>query len=640
MLQAIRDRATGWIAWAIVILITIPFAFWGIQEYLSPDPNVAVAEVNGEEIGYDRFQQAYARQQQRLRALLGAAYTSDLLDEEMLRRQTLETLIRDEVLVQSALTDGMRIGDAQLAGAIQGQPEFVVDGRFSQLRYEGWLRSQGYSPGGFEFDLRRSMLTEQVSAGIAGSEFATAAEVAGLARLQGQKRVLSTLTLEASEYAPGSLDEADALRFFEDNRDAFVAPEQIDVEYVLLARADVIADIQVSEEDLRALYDARKDTLGTPEQREASHVLLTLGADADDAAVAEVREKLAELRARIVAGEAFEDIAREHSEDPGSAADGGSLGGFSRGVMDPVFEEAAFGLEVGAISEPVRTPFGFHLIKLTAVTPGGAKPFDEVREQLRLEYQTEQAEQLFFERVERLANLAFENPDSLEPAADALEVEIQRTGLGSRDGDAELLTHDGVWQAALVPEVLEEGVNSELVEIDSDRVAIIRVVEYVPESPKPFDEVREEVEAALAGQQAAKAARAAGEALLERLRSGEEAEAIAAGLDAQWMPAGAVDRFSFEPASEVVETAFSAARPAEGHPSFTGVGLSSGNYVLVAVEAVEELDGESLGADRRSAADATLAADLGQRSLQAVVATMSDDADVVMHSGQIGDQTY
>ncbi len=634
MLQAIRDRATGWIAWAIVILITIPFAFWGIQEYLSPDANIAVAEVNGEEIGYGRFQQAYARQQQRIRALLGPDALG-LVDEETLRRETLESLVREEVLMQSARSDGLRIGDAQLNSAIRGQPQFQDAGRFSQLRYEGWLRSQGYSPGAFEFDLRRSMLREQVSMAVSGSEFATATEVAAVARLEGQQRTLSTLSVKAADHVPAEIDEAAARGYFDANRDAFVSPEKIDLEYVLISRADVISEIEVSEDELRALYDARKDSLGRPEQREARHILVTVGADADEAAVEEARAKIAELRARIVAGESFADLARGHSEDPGSASQGGALGGFPRGVMDPAFEETAFTLEIGVLSDPVRTPFGFHLIEVTAIEPGGAKPFEEVRDELRRDYQTEQAEQIFFERVEQLANLAFENADSLEPAADSLQVEIMQTGLGTRDGDVELLTHESVWQAALVPEVLEEGLNSDLVEIDSDRVTIVRVVEHVPETPRDFEEVRDEVDEALRDERAAEGARAAGEALLERLRGGEAADAIAGEIGSEWNTVGPVDRFAFEPSSEVIEAAFSAPRPAEGSPSFTGVALPNGDFALISVEMVEEVDVDGLDADRREATDTSLAADLGQRSFQALIEALRETADVVMRSGEI-----
>ncbi len=635
MLQAIRDRATGWIAWAIVILITIPFAFWGIQEYLSPDANVAVAEVNGQEIGYGRFQQAYARQQQRLRALLGPAYASGLLDEEMLRRETLESLVREEVLMQSARSGGLRIGDAQLNSAIRGQPQFQDEGRFSQLRYEGWLRSQGYSPGAFEFDLRRSMLREQVSMAVTGSEFATASEVAAVAQLEGQKRSLSTLTILAADHLPAEIDESDARRYFDANQEAFLAPERIDLEYLLVSRADVVAEIEVSEADLRALYEARKDSLGKPEQREASHILITVGEDADETAVAEVRARIDGLRARIVAGESFEDLAREHSEDPGSASQGGALGGFPRGVMDPAFEETAFSLEIGVLSEPVRTPFGFHLIKVTSIEPGGAKPFEEVRDELRRDYQSEQAEQIFFERVERLANLAFENPDSLEPAAESLSLDIMRTGLGSRDGGAELLTNDSIWQAALVPEVLEEGLNSDLVEMDSERVAIVRVLEHVPETAQAFDDVREEVETAVRDERAAEDARAAGEALLARLRAGEPAEAVAAEIGAEWTAIGPVDRFAVEPDSEVIAAAFRAPRPVEASHSFAGVALPTGDYTLISLAAVEEIDVESIDADRRGATEDSLAADLGQRSFQALVEALRVDAKVVMRSGEV-----
>jgi peptidyl-prolyl cis-trans isomerase D len=636
MLQSIRDRATGWIAWAIVILISIPFALWGIQQYLSPSSSIAVATVNGQEVSYERFQQAYGRQQAQLRAMLGAAYSPELIDETLLRRRTLENLVRDELLVQTADDEGMRIGDAQLAGAIQSQESFQSTGRFSQELYNQWLRGRGYSPGGFEFDLRRSMLTEQMSSGLVASEFTTAHEVEDLVRLRGQKRTVATLVVRAAEQEPAEVDEAAAREYFDARRDDFVAPQRLDLEAIVLSREEVAAGIEVGDELLRSVYEARKATLATPESRVASHILIIVDAGADEAAVGDARERIEALRARIEAGESFDDIARAHSEDPGSAAQGGSLGAFSRGVMDPAFEEVAFSLEPGVLSEPVRSAFGFHLIRVASVESGAVKPFEEVREQLARDYRAEQSEQLFFERMERLANLAFEHPGSLEPAAEALGLRPVHTGLGGRtdEGVHSLLASDSVWQAALVPEVLEQGVNSELVELDSSRVAVVRVLEHVAESRQAFEAVREQVVAAVRAERAAEGAREAGERMLEALRGGEDRVMAAQGLGAEWSAPATVDRFASEPGREILEAVFRLARPADGAVVYEGVELAGGDFAIIALEGVEDAaGGESADENTRNAASTTLSADLGQRSFEAVVESLREGADVVLNEG-------
>jgi peptidyl-prolyl cis-trans isomerase D len=632
MLQSIRDHATGWIAWVIVILISIPFALWGIQEYLSPTSNVAVASVDGTDIGIDEFQRTYQRQRAQLQSLLGPSFDLNQLDEDRLREEALNQLINDEVVLQVAIAGGMRIGDRQLARAIQTQEIFQENGSFSEALYQQWLRAQGYSAGGFETDLKRSLLAEQLVAGIATSTIVTGHEVDNAIRLQRQKRIVDTLTVPLSRFEDVEIDDAAILAHYEANQADYVAPEQVKLKYIEVSRDAIAAGVDVDDEELRAVYELRKADMRTPEQREASHILIILDDDADETAVSAARERLLELKGQIDAGASFEDLAREHSEDPGSARQGGSLGAFGRGVMDPVFEEAAFGLAVGEVSDPVRSAFGVHLIRVDAITPSKLPSFEEVRDTLYAEYQNDKAEQQFVEMVDIMATMAFETPDSLDPVAETLGLVPSVTDWMSPQAasNSGIGRNAAVIEAAFNPDVLRDGFNSEPVELDPARVVVVRVADHRPSSQQPVEEVRDRIEGQLAAREARTRAADSGRALLERLESGEDRQTVADEAGLAWSGDKELQRDSADLDAGVRDTAFRLARPAPGSNTFGGSVAAGGDFVIVDVKQV--VDG-SLGEEdeeARNAARRQLEVEAGRATYDAVVETLRGSAEVAV----------
>ena len=632
LMQSIRDHATGWIAWAIVILISIPFALWGIQEYLSPTSNVSVAVVNGTEIGINDFQRTYQRQLQQLRAILGPSFDINQLDEERLRRESLEELINSEIVLQTARAGGMRVGDQQLAHAIRTQEMFQRDGRFSDELYQQWLRNQGYSVGGFEIDLKRSMLTEQLVVGIAGSAFVTDRELAQAVSLQRQQRVIDTLTVPVERFADVEVDAEAVRAHYEANQVDYVSPEQVKLKYVEVSRDAIAAGIDVDEERLREIYERRKADLQTPEQREASHILVALPADADEAAVEAARARLVALKQQIEAGASFEELAREHSEDPGSARQGGSLGSFGRGVMDPAFEDAAFRLALGEVSDPVRSAFGFHLIRVDAIHESRVPSFEDIRESLRTDYRNSQAEQRFVELVDTMATVAFEHPDSLDAVADALGLTPSVTDWVSPAPAANsgIARDPRVVEAAFSEEVLQGGFNSEPIELDPTHVVVLRVADHRPSRQRPLEEVREQIERELKAREARKLAAASGRELLERLRAGEDRARVAEQADLQWSGVATVGRDSTAVAPGVLQTAFRLRRPEAGQPSFDGTETAIGDYVVVALEEVVDGSLESEDEQQRLALRRQLEAEDGREIYDAVVKTLRSSADVTV----------
>ena len=632
LMQGIRDHATGWIAWVIVILISIPFALWGINEYLSPTSNVAVAVIDGTDVSINEFQRTYQRRRDQLRSLLGASFDINQLDEDRLREEALDQLINDEVVLQAAREGGMRIGDQQLAHAIQAQPVFSQGGIFSEDLYQQWLRNQGFSPGRFEYDLKRSMLAEQIVAGIATSAIVTERELEAAVRLQRQKRVIETLTLPVARFSDVVIEDADIRAYYDSNQADYVAPEQVKLKYIELSRDAIASAVQVEDGELRAVYEQRMADFQTPEQRDASHILLTLDDDADEATVAATRERLEAIKAQFDSGASFEELALEHSQDPGSARQGGSLGAISRGVMDPAFEDAVFELALNEVSDPVRSAFGLHLIKVDAIHASKLPAFEEVREKMRAKYQDEKAEREFVEQVEIMVTLAFEDSESLQSVADALGLtpgvsDWVSPQVASNSG---IGRNPAVIAAAFNPDVLRDGFNSEPIELDPSRVIVLRIAEHRPSRQQPLEEVQDSIRRTLAAREARKLTADSGRTLLERLRSGEDRQDVAAQAELEWSGELELARGSRKVDASVANTVFRMTRPGSAQTVFDGIAGAGGDFVIVGLSRV--IDGVLADEDKeqREAATRNLEVEAGRAAYDAVVQALRNSADVVI----------
>ena len=631
MLQFIRDRATGWVAWTIVILICIPFALWGVYDYMTPGQSVAIATVNGVEVDARRFGRLYQQQRYRALALLGGTGRADMIDDARLREQTLEQVIEDELVIQAGQEDGLRVGDRHLAESIASLPQLQGENGFSRDLYDAYLRNQGLGPLGFEFEMRRNLLLEQIATAVARGLAVSERELREVLRLGTQERAYSLLRLPSEAFRPDEVDESEVREYFESRRSHFSSPERVNVEFIELSRDEIARSVVVDETELRSLYEERKSDYTQPAQREARHILIALPADADEASEAEARERLEEVSRRLAEGMPFAEAAERYSEDPGSARQGGALGWFSPGVMDPAFEEAAFARKEGEVSDVVRTRFGLHLIEVTGSKEAGVADFEEVRERLRSDYQVEVAEQLFFEQVEHLANLAFENPDALGVAAEALGVSPKESGFISRNpGDASGIVGERRFlEAAFSPEVLQEGNNSELLEFDGARVAVLRVKEHRPSRRQDFEEVRDEAGAELTESRGAERAREVGLDIVARLRSGESPRPLAGDLDLAWSPEARARRGEAALSPELAEVLFRIPEPDGGASSYDGAVEENGDFVVVALRRVEE--GAEPDPDEEARIRARLELELGWAELAAMVASLRTDADITVN---------
>ncbi len=589
MLDLIRQRAQGWIAWAIVILISIPFALWGVNEYFGGGRAAPAAEVDGVPISQAQLQRAYYQERQRMQEIMGANFKPELFPEEQIKLQVLQKLIRQQLILQAAASNGLRISDAHLSQNIRNVDAFQGENGFDRARYEQLLSQQGMQPAYFESQVRRDLMSQQLYRGFVDTDFTTEHQVDAYLRLQNQKRHIGYLRLPADRFSDDvEVSEEEVTAYYQENSDRFMVPERVKVAYLELDRAELASGIQVEESVLRARYEARKENYRTPEQRRARHILIAIDSEAGNDAVKAAEEKAREVLTRLKEGASFAELAEEYSDDPGSAKEGGDLGFFARGAMVPAFEDAVFSMEKGDVSDPVRSAFGIHIIKLEAVRESEVKPFSAVSDRIREDVRRERAEERFYDLADRLANLTYEQPDSLEPAAEELGLEIRETEPFPREGAKEgVAANNSFVEAAFSEDVLSGGNNSETVELESNHLVVLRVREHYPETRKPLADVQQSIRSMLLRERMAELTAEKATALAERVGAGEAPSEVAESVGQTWQEVSALERNASEPDRQIVAAAFRMSHPVGEAPTARAVTLRSGDQAVVALYSVE-----------------------------------------------------
>jgi peptidyl-prolyl cis-trans isomerase D len=629
MLQTIRERAQGWIAWAIVVLISIPFALWGIQSYLGIGGEPVVASVNGVDITQRAFDYKYREVRAQLRERLGAAYRPGLFDEKTLRAKVLDQMIRDNLLLQVSHDMGLRASDQEVRALIVANPAFQKDGRFDDATYQRALRLRGMRPPEFENGLRQQIVSTQLGRAVVASAFVTGKELDQAIRLQGQERNISYFVVPKDRFkTDGKLTDQQIDAYYRAHQARFKVPERVKLQYLLLNAASMAPKETPSEDDLRQLYESEIDRFTQPERRNVRHILITVDPNADAAKAEAAKARIIAIRKRIESGADFAEVAKEVSEDPGSAAQGGDLGFIEKGLMDPAFDQAAFALKQGQLSEPVRTRFGYHLIEVTKIDPVKVKPFAEVKDQLLAQAKKRQLEGAYYDLAEKLANLTFESPDSLEPAAKALGLEVQTTGWIERGGGKGIFASPKVIAAAFSDDVLEDRHNSEVIEPErnAQESIVLRLVDHEDATVKPLEAVREQVVANLHDQEATEAAKAAAGKLTEQLRAGGKMTQVASGYELK--QPGLVTRTKADIPSAVLERAFRLPRPQEDRPTYGSALLAHGDVAVVGVTGVVDGSPSALGQAARDQEGRELAQAIGSHYYDDVVEDLVSRAKI------------
>jgi peptidyl-prolyl cis-trans isomerase D len=601
MLQAIRDRAMGVLGWIVIGLIIITFALFGLGSYLQDKSRVYVAKVNDAEITPGELQVAYQNQRARMEQMLGEAFNPALINEQILKRQALDNLIRRQLILQAAESEGMAISDQLLAAQIHSVSAFQEDGEFKQERYQRLLAQQGQTPAGFEYETRRMLVADQLINGVSNTAFVTSAEVDRAYALQQQKRSFDYILVSAEPFKSGiEPGEAEIKAYYEQRSDMFMQPERVRLAYIRLNGEVLGKDIEISEDALNQHYQQKKDSLKTQEQRRASHILFQVAPDADEASIEKIRSEAELVLQQIREGGDFAKLAKQHSDDPGSKDQGGDLGYFATGAMVPEFDKTVFAMETGDVSDLVRTQFGFHVIKLVDIRGSEIPPLEDVREELIAELKQQDIEDLYYEQLDQLTDISYENPESLDAAADALGLEIQTTDWLNANSGTDIGEYPKIRAAAFSEDVLEAGNNSEPVEIGPNDAVVLRIRDREPSQPMPLEEVREQIVTALKQEQAAQAAREKGEKLSQQLAEDARMKDLAGEQGLSFHEADALERNAQGHAAELMRYVFRLSRPAEGETADTGFALANGDYAVVRLKTVTDADPADMTEEERT----------------------------------------
>jgi peptidyl-prolyl cis-trans isomerase D len=536
MLDAIRKLTQGWLAKVILAIITIPFALFGIESYLKDaGSDVAVATINGDKITIQEFSNAIETTRNRLLSQ-GQKIDAGLLESPELKQSVLDGLISRRLVRAEVDHQQFKISDDQLSQHILSMPEFQQDGKFSEDLYQKTLQQNKLTVAKFEASIRQDMLMQQARDGIAQLAFSPNSVADQALKSAFEQREVSTLEIKASDFiSKVNVTPEEVKSYYEQHKDKLIVPEQVKLEFALLSSASLMGQVNVSDEEVKQFYDANKEKFQGDEQRQASHILIGFGIEATEKDKEAAKAKALDVLAQVKKNpKNFEALAKKYSQDP-SAEKGGDLGSFGRGAMVKPFEEAAYAMKVGQVSDLVETEFGYHIIKLNGIT-GQAPSFDEAKPKIKAELIFQKAQMKYAELTEEFSNLVYEQSGSLKPVADKFNLQLQTSQWMSREEGAKYFKNEKIMALAFSDEVLKEKRNSEAVEVSPNNLVSVRVVDYKPSAPRAFDEVKDGIGAVIKLEKALKMASQNGAALLAKLNSNESPKEL------DWITPVTVDR--------------------------------------------------------------------------------------------------
>ena len=589
MLITIREKASGVIGWTVAGVIILVFAVWGIGSYFEGVSEIIVATADKIEINQQTYQQAMSDRRRRLVQMMGRNVDAELFSSTAFKRQVVEELIDTTLQNETLHASGFRISDAQLAALIQNTAVFHTDGQFDPDRYELLVQNAGMTIQGYESYQRQQGVVDQLVRGLGQSAIVSGNSIDKAWKLLDQRRIASYTTLEFDNFLDDiQVSEAAIEKEYQANLDRYFEPASIQVDYLKLSVEDLGAKLDVDEADILRMYEDNPDRYRQPGSRSVSHILLSVSPDAVDAQIDQVRRSASEIVARARGGESFASLAEVNSDDKGSAKRGGELGVIRPGTMVKPFEDAVFEMVEGEISEPVRTQYGFHVIRLDRITESTVQSLDQVRSEIKAEVRRLRAEEQFNELAEILGSTVFEQPDSLEPAADYLGVKVMRSEWFTQDAGTGIAEFQGVRDAAFGNEVLIDGLNSELIEIDQDNLVAVRKVDYRARRQLDLDEARPELEKRLRAVEASNRMEKAGEDLVARLKSGADWDELLIAHKLARVRLPEATETLLEPLEQVVaRVVYAALVPLSGQIVYGGERISPARYAIYRLERVE-----------------------------------------------------
>jgi peptidyl-prolyl cis-trans isomerase D len=579
MLSAIRNKSKGWVAYLIVGLITVPFALFGIQDYVSRSANSSIATVDGEDIDINIYYQELSNQQRNLQQQLGTAYTQEI--DNAIKQSLLDSMINEKLIENYANSLDIVTLDDEVKSVIELNQAFSVDGVFSQDRYTQLLRLNSYTPAGYELAQSRSLTREQIKRNLSGSAFMSSIQIDQLNDLASQQREVSYIALNTNNYFDQvSVSKDQISDYFSENRSSFIEGRKVKVDFVELTLDSMDEPESPTNDDLQNLYDENAELYTKAERRRAQHILV------------ESEELANELLEQINQGADFAELAKENSEDSSSNEEGGDLGFFEKELMGAEFDEAAFAMNIGDVSDVVSTDYGyFHIIKLTDIEEETMQAFDEVEERLNALYIKNEKEKMLFRSLEEFINLSYE--ESLDMVADQFSLELQTSDYfsnGSNQYDEKFVA------SAFSSAVIDEGENSEVIEIDSEKFVVLALSDLQSERERELSEVEGQIESTLKTAAAKEVIEEIAKSIASALSNGDEQTAnnLISENNLEWVSEGWISRASELP-YEVTSKSFTLSKPEEGRHNYSAqsAGRSTSLVIDLAGVRVPEVDADS-----------------------------------------------
>ncbi len=620
MLQNIRDKSTGWITKIVIGFIVLTFALFGVESLISlANREPAPATVNGDDIKQQDLSQMVELQRRQIYNQLGGNVDPAMLEENRLKSQALDRLIDEKLLLQEAAKRHLTVPDMMVDQMIVQTPDFQDNGKFSQERYQQVLGNNGMTPLMYRQLLQKQLLIGQLRDAIVGSSFMLPSEFDQLMALDRQQRDIRYSEFKVSDFLDKATpSDADLKSYYDAHLKTYEAPEQVAVNYIELSKDNFVGLAKVDEAALQTDYDAAVEKLKAQKAREVAHILIAVNDKRDDAAA---KARADEVEAKLKSGEDFSALAKTYSDDSGSANDGGNLGFLEPGTLGDSLDKAVEALQVGQVSEPVRSDYGYHIVKLVSVQDKTPPSFDDMKASLVKQQKDSKAEQLFLEKAEQLADLVFTSSD-LEAPAKTLGVEVKQVPLFSRNTAEGVVANEKVLAKAFDPDFINDGANSDPIEVGKDHVVVIRVTDHKESRQLTLDEVKDRVTEAVKRRQAHDLAVKAADALKAEMLKQPD------GMSA-WQQKDNLTRNAQEDPL-LVRGIFAMPKPEEGKPSIEPITLMSGDVWLVDLAKVHAGE-QKVSDEQRQGLASYLAGQEGSQLFQAFLEKLRTSAAIERH---------
>jgi len=629
MLDRLRVHVKGWLGIVILVMISIPFALFGLQNYTSGGSEQPVAEVGGFEIYQADVNRAYQNRIAQLKEQYGEQYSPDLFSEEAVRQESLNRLVQDQLVLQTVSADGYVASNKAILDVISKLDAFQKDGQFDKATYEQLLQARGLTTASFVDSVRSGIERDQFINSIVGTTLVDDSEINDFYRLTNQTRDIRYLLLPISSVIASVLATDEEInKNYTQNEHLYKTPEEASIDYVELSLASLMLEVDPSDEELLAFYESEQQSFTLAGHRRASHILFEAPAGTAEVESEKKRAQAEITLSRIKQGEDFASLAKELSDDIGSAKSGGDLGIITDGMMDTEFEKTLASLKEGEVSEVIQTLYGFQIIKLVSKEADKVQSYENVKDKVSELFKTNIAGEKFYQLAERFAELSFENPDSLEPIVDELGLTIQQqAGVTQNNGEG-VASYDKVRHAVFNEDVLA-GNNSDVVELDPEHLVVLRIKQHTPEEVMPLAAVKSVVELSVKTDKANRLLTDKADDFLTKVKSGVSIKELASLDEATLEDVGPVTRNDKSAPAKLLREAFSMSHPIDGKSSFRLSTLENGDVAIIELSKITDGDKADITEASRESFKKFLSRLTGEVTLAASLANLSVDADVV-----------